>query len=287
METVLSSASRSVTIGPGHPFVIIGERINPTGRRKMAEEMAAGDLSRVRADALAQVAAGAQVLDVNAGVPGADEPVLLAAAVRAVMSVTDAPLCFDSANPAALEAALAAYQGKALINSTTGEDAVLRRVLPLAARHGAALICLCSDERGPSTDPHVRLEVARTIAARAADHGIRASDLVFDPLVMAVGADAVAGRATLETICLLRHEMDSNLTCGASNVSFGLPDRSALNASFLTMAMALGLNSAITNPLEPAARTAVLAGDLLLGRDEWAMRWIKEYRKRVAAAKGA
>ena len=248
--------------------------------------MAAGDFTRVAADALAQVAAGAQVLDVNAGVPGGDEPALLVQAVRAVMACTDAPLCLDSANPAALEAALAVYQGKALINSTTGEEAALDRVLPLAARHGAALICLCSDERGPSSDPRTRLEVARTIAARAEGHGIPPSDLIFDPLVMAVGADAAAGRATLETIHLLRWEMDANLTCGASNVSFGLPDRPTLNAAFLSMAMALGLNSAITNPLEPAARTAILAGDLLLGHDEWAMRWIKEYRKRIAAAKG-
>ncbi len=283
METILSSAVKTVVIAPDRPFAIIGERINPTGRRKLAEEMAAGDFSRVAADALAQVAAGAQVLDVNAGVPGADEPALLVQTIRAVMAATNAPLCLDSASPVALEAALAVYKGKALINSTTGEETVLQRLLPLASRHGAALICLCSDERGPSPDPQVRLEVACKIAARAASHGIPSSDLVFDPLVMAVGAESGAGRAALETIRLLRHELDANLTCGASNVSFGLPDRPALNAAFISMAMALGLNSAITNPLEPAARTAILAADLLQGHDEWAMRWIKEYRKRTAA----
>ncbi len=285
METILSSATKTVVIGPDRPFVIIGERINPTGRRRMAEEMAAGDFSRVTADAVAQAAAGAQVLDVNAGVPGADEVALLVEVVTAVMVATPTPLCLDSANPAALEAALAVYGGKALINSTTGEEAALQRLLPLAKRYGAAIICLCSDERGPSPDPRVRLEVARKIAARAADQGISPNDLVWDPLVLTVGADARAARATLETIRLLRQEMDANLTCGASNVSFGLPDRPALNAAFVSMAIALGLNSAIINPLEPTAHTAVLAGNLLLGRDEYAGKWLKEYRKRTAAAR--
>ena len=283
METTLSSKTKTVVIGPDRPFVIIGERINPTGRKKLAEEMAAGDFSRLRADAVAQEGAGAQVLDVNAGVPGADEAALMAQAVAAVLEAVDAPLCFDSASPAALEAALSLYQGKALINSTTGEDARLARVLPLARKYGAAVICLCSDERGPSPDPLVRLEVARKIAGRAADYGIPPADLLMDPLVMTVGVDSVAAKVTLETMGLLRRELGVNLVAGASNVSFGLPDRPALNATFLSMAMAMGLGAAIANPLEPSVRIAVLAGDLLLGHDEYAMRWIRDFRKRSAA----
>lgn len=285
METVLSSKTKTAVIGLDRPFVIIGERINPTGRKRLAEEMAAGDFSRVAADAVAQVEAGAQVLDVNAGVPGADEPAIMRQAVQAVMDVVDVPLCFDSANPAALEAALSIYGGKALINSTTGEDVTLERVLPLAQKYGAAIIALCSDERGPSQEPMVRLAVARKIVARAAHYGIPMADLVFDPLVMSVGADSKTGKVTLETVRLLRQEMGVQMTAGASNVSFGLPDRPPLNAAFVSMAAALGMNSAIINPLEPAVRTAILAGDLLLGRDGYSLRWIKMYRKRTAAAR--
>ncbi len=282
MKTTIASAARTVTLAPDSPFVLIGERINPTGRGRLAVEMAAGDLSRVRADALAQAAAGAHILDVNAGVPGCDEPALLVSVVQAVTACCDLPLCLDSANPAALTAALSAYQGKALINSTTGENAAMERLFPLARLHGAAIICLCCDERGPSPDPAVRLDIARRIAARAADHGVPLQDLVMDPLVMAVSADTSAAATTLETLRLLRSELGVNLTCGASNVSFGLPDRPALNAAFLTMAMAKGLNSAITNPLDPVLRTAILAGDLLLGRDDYAMRWIKDFRRKSA-----
>ena len=284
LNTTVTSASRTVIMAPERPFVLIGERINPTGRSRLAAEMAAGDLSRVRADAVTQAAAGAHILDVNAGVPGGDEPALLVAVVQAVTAACDLPLCLDSANPEALEAALSVYGGKALINSTTGEEAALDRLLPLARRHGAAIICLCCDERGPSPNPLVRLDIARRIVARAAHYGVPVEDLVMDPLVMAVSADTSAGPATLETIRLLRAELGVNMTCGASNVSFGLPDRPALNAAFLAMAMACGLNSAITNPLDPALRTAILAGDLLLGRDDYASRWIKDYRRRKAAA---
>jgi 5-methyltetrahydrofolate--homocysteine methyltransferase len=285
MNTTVASATRAVTIAPDRPFVLIGERINPTGRSRLAAEMAAGDLSRVRADALAQAAAGAHILDVNAGVPGCDESSLLVSVVQAVTDACDLPLCLDSANPAALEAALSVYQGKALINSTTGEEAVLDRLLALARRHDAAIICLCCDERGPSPDPSVRLDIARRIADRAAHHGVPLHDLVMDPLVMAVSADTSAGPAALETIRLLRAELGVNLTCGASNVSFGLPDRPALNAAFLAMAMHGGLNSAITNPLDPTLRTAILAGDLLLGRDDYAARWIKDFRRRNAPSR--
>ena len=285
METILSSKTKTVVIGSDRPFVVIGERINPTGRKKLAAELAAGDFSRVRADALAQVEAGAQVLDVNAGVPGADESAIMRQSVQVVMETVDVPLCFDSANPAALEAALSVYSGKALINSTTGEDSALSRVLPLAKKYGAAVIALCNDERGPVQDSRVRLEVARKIIARAADYGVSLADLVFDPLVLTVGADSSAGKVTLETIRLLCQELGVNVSAGASNVSFGLPDRPALNAAFISMAMAMGLTAAITNPLEPAVHASILAADLLLGHDAYGARWIKDFRKREKAAR--
>jgi 5-methyltetrahydrofolate--homocysteine methyltransferase len=287
METVLSSKTKTVVISPDRPFVIIGERINPTGRKKLAEELANGDFSRVRSDALAQAEAGAAVLDVNAGVPGGDEPAIMRQAVQMVMDTVDLPLSIDSASPDALEAGLALYQGKALINSTTGEDAALERVLPLAKKYGAAVIALCNDERGPVQDPQVRLAIAKKIIARAADHGVPVEDLVFDPLVMTVGADSNAGRVTLATMKLLRAELGVNMTAGASNVSFGLPDRPALNAAFMAMAMDSGLNSAITNPLEPAVLTAILAADLFLGHDEYGRMWIKGFRKREKAKAAA
>ena len=286
METTLASKTKTIVIGPDEPFIIIGERINPTGRKKLAEELAANDFSRVRSDAMAQAEAGAHVLDVNAGVPGGDEPAIMRQAVLTVMEAVEAPLCFDSANAAALEAALSIYSGKALINSTTGEEAAMERVLPLARKYSAAVICLCNDERGLVQDPQTRLQVARKIVERAADHGLPLADLVFDPLVMTVGADSNAGQVTLETIRLLRQELGVNTTAGASNVSFGLPDRPALNAAFMAMAMAQGLTAAITNPLEPAVRTAILAADLLLGHDAYSSKWIKDFRKRAKATKG-
>lgn len=285
METILSSKTKTVVVSPEKPFVIIGERINPTGRKKLAEELAAGDFSRVRSDALAQVEAGAHVLDVNSGVPGADEPSVMRQAVQMVMDTVDTPLCFDSPNPAVLEAALAIYSGKALINSTTGENEALERVLPLAKKYGAAVIGLCNDERGISTDPQVRLEVARKILARAADYGIPPADIIIDPLVLTVGADSNAGKVTLETIRLVRQELGVNVSAGASNVSFGLPDRPALNAAFMAMAMTMGMDAAITNPLEPVVRTAILAADLFLGHDAYGGKWIKDFRKRDKAAK--
>jgi 5-methyltetrahydrofolate--homocysteine methyltransferase len=283
METILSSKTKTVVISPEKPFVIIGERINPTGRKKLAEEMAAGDFSRVRADALAQVEAGAHVLDVNSGVPGADDSTIMRQAVQIVMEMVEVPLCFDSPDPAALEAALSIYSGKALINSTTGEEAALARVLPLAKKYGAAVIGLCNDETGISQDPQVRLAVARKILARAADYGIPAADVVFDPLVLTVGADSNAGKVTLETIRLLRQELGANVSAGASNVSFGLPDRPSLNATFMAMGMMMGLTASISNPLEPAVHTAILAADLFLGHDAYGGKWIKNFRKREKA----
>ncbi|MDR3573960.1 MAG: dihydropteroate synthase [Anaerolineaceae bacterium] len=283
METTLSSKSKTVVISPERPFVIIGERINPTGRKKLAEEMAAGDFSRVRADALAQVAAGAHVLDVNAGVPVGDEPSIMRKAVETIMEVVDVPLCFDSASPVVLEAGLSMYGGKALINSTTAEDAALERVMPLAKKYGSAVICLCNDEAGPVKDPQVRLQAARKIIARAADFGIPLSDLIFDPLVMGVGTDSEAPGVTLATLRLLRQELGVNFTGGASNVSFGLPDRPSINAAFMAMAIAEGLNSAITNPLEPAVATSILAANLVMGHDVYGAKWIKAFRTREKA----
>jgi len=227
-DTIISSASKEVILGFDRPFVIIGERINPTGRKLLSEEMQAGDLSRVEADALAQVAAGAQVLDVNAGIPLADEPALLAQAVRLVQSVTDVPLSIDSSVFEALQAGLEAYQGKALLNSVTGEEERLERVLPLVKKHGAAVVVICNDDSGISTDINVRFEVARKIVNRAADYGIPACDVVVDPLVMPVGAMADATVQVLELIRRLRSELKVNTTCGASNVSFGLPNRHGL-----------------------------------------------------------
>ncbi len=287
METILTSRAKKVVISPDKAFVIIGERINPTGRKKLAAEMAAGDFSRVRSDALAQVEAGAGLLDVNAGVPGGDEPSIMRQAAETVMSVTDMPLCFDSANPEALEAALSIYQGKALINSVTGEDAALERVLPLVKKYNAAVIGMANDERGISPDPLVRLGVARKIVNRAADYGIPASDVVIDPLVLTVGADHTAGRVTLETIRLVSSELGVNLSAGASNVSFGLPDRPALNAAFIAMCIGAGLTAAIINPLEPAVRVSILAADLLAGHDAYGGKWIKDFRKRSAAQAAA
>jgi 5-methyltetrahydrofolate--homocysteine methyltransferase len=283
METTLSSSSKTVIISPERPFVIIGERINPTGRKKLAEELAAGNFSRVRSDALAQVECGAHVLDVNAGVPGANEPDIMRQIVQILLETVDVPLCFDSPNPAALEAALSIYPGKALINSTTAENEALERVLPLAKKYGAAVIGLCNDERGPIKDAQVRVEVARKIRARAAEYGIPEEDVIFDPLVMTVGADSKAGSITLETIALLRRELGANFACGASNVSFGVPDRPIVNSAFLAMAIAQGLNAAITNPLEQAVTTTILAANMVMGHDPYGAKWIKGFRAREKA----
>jgi 5-methyltetrahydrofolate--homocysteine methyltransferase len=259
--------------------VIIGERINPTGRKLLAEEMRAGDFSRVQADALAQVAAGAQVLDINAGIPLADEPALLARAIKLVQALTDVPLSIDSSMAEALAAGLAAYDGKALLNSVTGEEERLERILPLVRKHGAAVIAICHDDSGISQDVNVRFEVARKIVQRAADHGIPAADVVVDPLVMPVGAVSDAAVQVMQLIRRLRGELKVNTTCGASNVSFGLPNRRGLNAGFLSMAMGAGLSSAITNPLEADLMQAIRAADVLLDHDAQCSRWIEAYRE--------
>ena len=279
MQTVVRSRSKEVVISIDRPFVIIGERINPTGRKVLAAEMKAGVMDRVRADALAQVEAGAQMLDVNAGVPGIDEPALLVAAIQAVSEVTDVPICIDSSVIEALEAALAVYQGKALVNSVTAEDERMDRILPIVKRYGAAVIGMSNDETGITMVPQERVEIARRIIDRAQYYGIPREDVVIDPIAMTVAADPQAGVITLETMRLIREQLSNNMTCGASNVSFGLPDRPIVNAAFFSVAMHAGLTCAITNPLVPEVRKAVLASDLLLGHDEYAMRWISTFRQ--------
>jgi 5-methyltetrahydrofolate--homocysteine methyltransferase len=278
-DTVLSSATREWVIGFERPFCIIGERINPTGRKKLAAEMAAGDFSTVEADTLAQVAAGARMLDVNAGIPLADEPRILADTIRLVQSLTDVPLSIDSSIVAALEAGLAVYQGKPLVNSVTGEEERLEAVLPLIKKHGAAVVAISNDETGISEDPDVRFEVAKKIVERAADHGIPHSDIVVDPLVMPIGALGQAGRSVFRLIRRLREELKVNTTCGASNVSFGLPNRHALNGSFLQMAIASGMTSAIMNPLHEPEMTAIMGADVMMGHDRDCRRWLKAFRE--------
>jgi 5-methyltetrahydrofolate--homocysteine methyltransferase len=283
-DTIISSATKEVAIGFDRPFVMIGERINPTGRTLLAEEMKQGDFSRVEADAVAQVAAGAHMLDVNAGIPLADEPALLARAVQLVQQVTDVPLSIDSSIVEALAAGLAAYQGKPLVNSVTGEDEVMERVLPLVARHGAAVVAISNDETGISEDPDVRFAVAERIVHRAADHGIPAADVVVDPLVMPIGAMGSAGRQAFRLVRRLREELRVNTTCGASNVSFGLPNRHAITGTFLSMAIASGMTSAIMNPLHDEVRPAVMAADVLLGADRDCAAWIAANRDPSASA---
>ena len=287
METVLHSNTKTVVIGAGLPFVMIGERINPSGRKKLGVEMRAGDLSRVRRDAAAQAAAGAHMLDVNAGVPLADEAELLVSAIRTVGEVTDLPLCLDSSVVEALEAALPAYEGKALVNSVTGEDERLERILPLVKKYGAAVIGMANDETGISNDPEYRLGVARKIWQRAQDFGIAPEDVIIDPLALTIAADPEAVQNTLQTMRLIRDELGLNMICGASNTSFGLPERSPLNAAYLSMAMVCGLTCAITDPTNPVIRQAVLASDVLLGHDQYAATWIADYRRRQAAAVAA
>lgn len=284
-DTVISSATKEVVIGFGRPFVIIGERINPTGRKIMAAEMMAGDYSRVIADALAQVEAGAHMLDVNAGIPLADEPGMLAKAIQLVQGVTDVPLSIDSSIVAALEAGLAVYKGKALVNSVTGEEDRLETVLPLVKKYGAAVVAISNDETGISQDPDVRFAVAKKIVERAADYGIPASDIVVDPLVMPIGAINHAGVQVMRLVHRLKTELKVNTTCGASNVSFGLPERNGINAGFLTMAIASGMTSAITNPLHAEVVKAIMSADVMMGHDPDCMRWIRKFRE--APAMGA
>ena len=278
-KTVVSSATKEVVIGFDQPFVMIGERINPTGRKLLSEEMSKGDFSRVEQDTLAQVAAGAHMLDVNAGIPLADEPKILADTVKLVQSLTDVPLSIDSSIVAALEAGLEVYQGKALLNSVTGEEERLESVLPLVKKYGCAVVAISNDETGISEDPDVRFEVAKKIVERAKDFGIPSSDIVVDPLVMPIGALNSAGMQVIRLVRRLQEELKVNTTCGASNVSFGLPNRNGINAAFLNMAIASGLTSAITNPLHDSVMQAVMGADVMMGNDPNCVRWIKRYRQ--------
>lgn len=278
-HTVLSSPSKEVIIGFERPFVMIGERINPTGRKILAAEMKEGDYSRVEADAIAQVAAGAQMLDVNAGIPLADEPAILAEAIRRVQAVVDVPLCIDSSIIEALEAGLAVYQGRPLVNSTTAEEEVMERVLPLVAKYNAAVVAISNDETGISEDPDVRFEIAKRIVERAQDHGIKPQDVVVDPLVMPIGAIGQAGNQVFRLVHRLRTELKVNTTCGASNISFGIPNRHAINNAFLPMAIASGMTSAIVNPLHEGLVPAVRAADVLAANDINCEQWISHYRE--------
>ncbi len=278
-ETVVSSATKEVIIGFEHPFCVIGERINPTGRKLLAAEMAAGDYSRVEADALAQVQAGATMLDVNAGIPLADEPKILAESIKLVQSLTDVPISIDSSIVEALESGLSVYQGKALVNSVTGEEERLEVVLPLVKKYGAAVVAISNDETGISEDPNVRYEVAKKIVERAEDYGIPRSNVVVDPLIMPVGALNLAGRSALDLIRRLRDELKVNTTCGASNISFGLPNRHGMNSAFLSMAIGAGMTSAILNPLHAEEMTGVMGADVMMGHDPECRRWIKRFRE--------
>ena len=285
-ETVIGSASKEVIIGFGRPFVVIGERINPSGRRMLAEEMSAGDYSRVEKDARAQIEAGADMLDVNAGLPMADEKKILAEAVKLVQSLTDVPLAIDSSAVEPLAAGLAVYQGKALVNSVTGEDERLESVLPLVKKYGAAVIGMSHDAEGLSPDPEVRFKAARKIVERAADHGIPTRDVVIDPLVFPIGTVADAGPTVLEVTRRVREELKVNTVCGASNVGFGLPGRRSLNAAFIAMMMAAGLTSAIANPLHEEQMNAIKAADAILGHDRQCSAWMTRARAKIKAEKG-
>ncbi|HSB67383.1 MAG TPA: dihydropteroate synthase [Anaerolineales bacterium] len=280
LTTLISSKTETVEVNRANPTVIIGERINPTGRKLMLKALQEGDFDVVRRDAKNQVEAGAKILDVNAGVPGADEPALLKQVMQTVMEVTNVPLCIDTADPEALEAALKAYEGKPLINSVNGEERSLAAVLPLVKEFGAAVIGLCMDDNGISTSADERLRVAGKILDRAAKLGIPSQDVVIDPLALTMGSDHTAGLVALQTIQKVIAEFGVNITMGASNISFGLPDRKYINATFIAMAIHAGLSCPITNPLEPEVSIAIKAADLSMGRDEYGMAWIKAFRQR-------
>ena len=288
METVLRSATKELRIGPEQPFCIIGERINPTGRKIFQEQLRQGDLSRVEIDVAQQVAGGAMVLDINMGAPLADEAELMDRAVKLVQGLCDLPLCIDSSVIEALEAGLSAYQGKALVNSVTAEDDRMAEILPLVARHGAAVIALPNDEEEIPAEPERRVALARKIIETATgQYGIPLEDIVIDPLAMPVGADTSLVAATLETIRLLTAEFGVNMTLGASNVSFGMPDRAAIGSAFLPMAIRDGLTSAIMDARSPQLVRSVKAADLLLNRDAWGAAWIAAHRAQQAAERAA
>ena len=283
MHTVVQSASKTVTIGHDQPFVIIGERINPTGRKKFQELLRAGDLSTIAVDVESQIKGGADMLDVNMGVPLTDEPALLSKAIKMIQGMTDMPICIDSSVIEALQAGLEAYEGKALVNSMTGEDDRMELILPLIKKHNAAIIALPNDEIGIPATAAERIVITEKIIRAVEKHGISLDNLVIDPLAMTVGADPDAVKITLETIHLIREKFGLNMTLGASNISFGLPNRHALNAAFLPAAMSHGLTCAVMDARTPAINEAVRAADLLLGMDQWGGNWITRFRAQEAA----
>ena len=283
MHTVVQSASKTVTIGHDQPFVIIGERINPTGRKKFQELLRAGDLSTIAIDVESQIKGGADMLDVNMGVPLTDEPALLSKAIKMIQGMTDMPICIDSSVIEALQAGLEAYEGKALVNSMTGEDDRMELILPLIKKHNAAIIALPNDEIGIPATAAERIVITEKIIRAVEKHGISLDNLVIDPLAMTVGADPEAVKITLETIHLIREKFGLNMTLGASNISFGLPNRHALNAAFLPAAMSHGLTCAVMDARTPAINEAVRAADLLLGMDQWGGNWISRFRAQEAA----
>lgn len=293
-RTVLESKTKTVVIGFDEPFCVIGERINPTGRKKLAAELEAGDFSTVEKDALEQVACGATVLDVNAGVvymsnpdPNQTEPPLMRKMIELVQGLVEVPLCIDSSVPGALEAGLEAALGRPLVNSVTGEEERLERVLPLIKKYNVPVVAISNDDTGISEDPDVRFAVAKKIVERAADFGIPAHDIVVDPLVMPVGAMASAGQQVFALVRRLRDELGVNTTCGASNISFGLPNRHGVNAAFLPMAIGAGMTSAIMNPVRPAEMEAVRAANLLMNHDASGTDWIRFSRILDAVKEGA
>jgi 5-methyltetrahydrofolate--homocysteine methyltransferase len=284
LETVLRSASREVVIGHHQRFCLIGERINPTGRKVFQEQLRAGDLSAIERDVKAQVEGGADVLDVNMGVPLTDEPELLAKAIQLVQSLTDLPICIDSSVVEALEAGLAVYQGRALVNSVTAEDDRLAAILPLVKRHDAAIIALPNDHDEIPMEADKRLDLtAKIIRVATEEYGIAKADIVIDPLAMPIGADTTTALVTFETMRRIRDEHGVNMTCGASNTSFGMPDRHTLGSAWLPMAMTAGLTSAIMDTRTPQIVDAVKAADVFLNHDDWGMAWIAAHRAKAAA----
>jgi len=290
MNTIVKSPSKTVMIGPEQPFVLIGERINPTGRKRLAAEMQAGDFSQVERDALAQIEAGAHILDVNAGVPSAVpeqvEPELMVKAVQIIQSITDIPLCIDSSVVPALIAGLQAAKGRPIINSVTGEEERLEAILPVVAEYDVPVIGICNDESGISYDPMVRLAVARKIVERAESYGIKREDILLDPLAMPVGAINTAGADLFTLVRMIRDDLGCNTVCGASNISFGLPNRRVIDATFVPMAIAAGMTCAITNPLHSEIRNAIYAADVLMGHDPSCQRYLVAMRNLDAQSSG-
>ncbi len=291
MNTIVKSSTQTVEIGPGQPFVIIGERINPTGRKKLEAEMLAGDLSRVERDARRQIAAGAHVIDINSGVTSVEphkvEPELMVQCIELVQRITDVPLCIDSSVVPALIAGIKAAKGRPIVNSVTGEDERLEAVLPVVAEYNVPVIAISNDETGISYDPQVRFNVAKKIVERAESYGIKREDVIIDPLAMPVGAITTAGADLFTIVRMVRDELGCNTVCGASNISFGLPNRALMNATFISMAIAAGMTCAITNPLEAEIRNAVYAADALMGHDESCMRYLSAMRAAESAGGGS